>query len=151
MRSRRRRSLPLALALTLLLGAPLAHAVQIKHITAPRSVFLGAANIIARAQVAVAQKLYRDMRRTRTTLVLTMEEHRGDGSIINLGTWTERLVDLRLITLDGPNGRALVEFDTFTDDVASSSLIVACVEAIEHKMNGDRSLGVECRTLTPIP
>jgi hypothetical protein len=147
MRKRLRLSLPLALALGLLLAAPDAQAINVRNVCGVMGVFLGLGDIIDLEEVAVPQRFHR--RADQFILYLDLTENRISGEDIFLGSQQALLSNYTLVTPDGkPNGRAVYEAVWNTAPLEFGSRVTACAQLF--RLTGRAASGLVCRPRRPI-
>ncbi len=125
-------------------------AVTIKGPATPVNVFYAADGIsIGVERIAVRKTLVQ--KAASSSLDLTLDELKTDGTSSPLAQQTVSMVDVTLVTMDGPKKRALVDVDWTTGPLAPGSAVLACVQALALKKNGTtRALdGGDCEVLTP--
>ena len=138
----------LSLLLVLAVPPPGAHAMRIKHITAPEGVFLGAGGIIERELVAVRSSYFK--KPGRYVLVPRLVERRQSGAEVLLGEQSIPFGALNVVLEDDGDGRPVVEVAWSTTQILGSSLIDACATVIKLAKNRDVVVSdQDCRTFDP--
>jgi len=117
-----------------------------KKLTNAEGVDVGPGDIIDTEYIAVRKKFYN--KGDEFALHLTLTELRVSGQGVFLGEQTLPVADTTLLTLDGPDGRPVVEVTWATDTIEAGSDIEACVEVVKIK-NGKIASENDCRTLVP--